>query len=120
MNVYAATVVLQEPPAQSDNVKITVTNEDGMKIGPVILGPIWIEAERWIDARTFARYRMGAEVKVSTVLELGADSPAYYPRWSIRFVGSAGGDPPVTMQARMLMHQHDGNAAPWTDVRDLA
>ncbi len=119
MNIYAATLTVSTPHVEKvdDKVKIYVepkVDASAPTFGPLSIGPIFIEADRWVDARSFARMRIGVNVDVSTALPEGNE---YLPRWQIRFVGSAGGANPVTMQARML----DGSKQEtrWTNVREL-
>ncbi len=77
---------------------------------------IYIEAERWVDARSFALRKLG----VPEVLVVPHDQEGRpIPRWQIRFTGSAGGGNPLRMQARQLQNEPTSAEDGYRDVREL-
>lgn len=96
------------------------------KFGPVEIGTaqtemIYIEAERWIDARSFACRKLGAsEVVISTALPVD-NGHRPFPRWQVRWAGSAAGANTLRMQARLLTHAGAFSSEDhgWQDTRML-
>lgn len=80
--------------------------------------PVWIEAERWVDARTFARRILGAEVIVVRMPTDDKSRP--FPRWQVRTLGQAGSiTNPWRFEARQTFGAREVLHHPWRDVRDL-
>lgn len=118
------------PPLQREGEpRITVeSHTNGAGFGSVIVGVppslvvIYIEAERWVDARAFAIRKLGvseADVKPLPV-EDGVAKPI--PRWQVRFQGTSGHPTDgMRMQARQLQNEptKDQAEAWWKDVREI-
>jgi hypothetical protein len=99
-----------------------IVHEPGVIIEPTAVRvpdrQIYIEAERWTDARSFAMRKLG--VSEATVLPIHiVQGGRPLPRWQIQFVGSAGGSDPMRMQARLIQNETADNDAGWLDVREL-
>jgi hypothetical protein len=99
---------------------------DEGSVAPIFVGVretpamIYVEAARFIDARAFACCVLGcSEVDIARIEATNGCRP--FPRWQVRYTGSAGGANPVTMQARLLEHafSFQSDEAGWKNARDL-
>ena len=78
---------------------------------------VYIEAERWVDARTFALCMFsGAEIDLPPAIQR---TDLVRSRWQIRWIGQAGGDPTPTMQARFVYARDSDADVEWRNVRDI-
>jgi hypothetical protein len=84
---------------------------------PSPLRAIFLECERFFDARTAALSILGVpEVEMGGPLDLEGTPKIPAPRYQIRWVGSAARRvPDLRMQLRKI--EEDGSASKWSDLR---
>ena len=104
--IYAASAILSDVEKQARRDK-------------TLINFAYVEAERWVDARSFA-LRLFGVAEVSLVRKSSKLLRKHFKhagRWQIRWEGHSGF---VSMQARFMTGmESEGSADPWLDVREV-
>lgn len=75
----------------------------------------FVEAERFIDARSFACRLFGVPEVVISAHTVKQRKPL--PRWQVRFAGHAAGSNTLRMQSREILRE--GDDPEWVDTREM-
>jgi hypothetical protein len=74
----------------------------------------FVEAERFIDARSFACRLFGVP---EVVIAAHVKQTKPVPRWQVQFTGHAAGSNTLRMQSRQITRENDN--PPWVDTGEM-